>query len=86
VSFKDDLSSEVNAIFRGAWDVQDAVKVPAAEDLRLNQNHAKRLEDAVVLYADLDGMPWGINMWERRSWIPMNNKGIYCTSHHRVLV
>lgn len=55
MGFKDDLAREVSSIFSGSWDVQDANKVPAPEDLRLNQNHAKRLDDAVVLYADLDG-------------------------------
>jgi class 3 adenylate cyclase len=65
VSFKDDLTLEVTAIFAGTWDVQDATKVPAPEDLRLNQNHAKRLDDAVILYADLDG---STNMVDQHSW------------------
>jgi class 3 adenylate cyclase len=65
VSFRDDLQAELRAIFPRAWDVQDANKVPVAEDLRLNQNHAKRLDDAVVLYADLDG---STNMVDAYSW------------------
>jgi class 3 adenylate cyclase len=55
VSFKDDLSAEVKEIFRLQWATEKAEQVPLPEDIRLNQNHAKHLEDAVVLYADLDG-------------------------------
>lgn len=55
MGFKEELSAEVRAIFLGSWDVQEANKVPAPQDLRLNQNHAKRLDQAVVMYADLEG-------------------------------
>lgn len=65
MSFKEDLSAEVRTTFVGKWDVQDANKVPAPEELRLNQNHAKRLADAVVLYADLDG---STSMVDKHSW------------------
>lgn len=65
MTFHEDLSAEVRAIFIKSWDVQDADKVPAPEDLRLNQNHAKRLTDAVVLYADLDG---STNMVDQHAW------------------
>jgi class 3 adenylate cyclase len=65
VSFKNDLTAEVRSIFISPWEVQDANQVPAPEDLRLNQNHAKRLEDAVVLYADLDG---STSMVDQHSW------------------
>jgi uridylate cyclase len=66
VSFKDDLKSEVHAIFHALWgEPEKAVKVPAPEDIRLNQNHAKLLSDAVVLYADLDG---STNMVDNEKW------------------
>lgn len=55
MGFKDDLSAEVKSTFAQAWDVQKTDSVPAPEDLRLNANHAKDLEKATVLYADLDG-------------------------------
>lgn len=55
MGLKDDLSAEVKSTFAQAWDVQRTERVPAPEDLRLNTNHAKDLEKATVLYADLDG-------------------------------
>lgn len=55
MGLKDDLSAEVKSTFAQAWDVQKTESVPAPEDLRLNANHAKDLEKATVLYADLDG-------------------------------
>lgn len=55
MSLKDDLAAEVAATFRARWDEETTTVVPAAEDLRLNANHAKNLEGATVLYADLDG-------------------------------
>ena len=55
MGLKDDLSAEVKSTFAQAWEVQKTESVPAPEDLRLNANHAKDLEKATVLYADLDG-------------------------------
>lgn len=55
MGLKDDLTDEVESTFRLQWEEQTAEKVPAAEDLRLNANHAKDLQAATVLYADLDG-------------------------------
>lgn len=55
MSLKDDLAAEVAATFKAGWDQESTTTVPAAEDLRLNANHAKNLEGATVLYADLDG-------------------------------
>jgi len=51
VTLKDDLSSDVRAIFRSAWDERDGDKVPEPEDLGLG-NDAVKLQ-ATVLYADL---------------------------------
>jgi class 3 adenylate cyclase len=39
--------------------------VPNAEDLRLNSNHAKDLNAATVLYADLDG---STDMVDTKKW------------------
>ncbi|WMY09625.1 adenylate/guanylate cyclase domain-containing protein [Paraburkholderia phenoliruptrix] len=55
MALEDDLRSWVKDTFRLQWDVETTTAVPDAEDLRLNTNHAKDLEEAVVLYADLDG-------------------------------
>jgi len=55
MTLKTDLESQVNDTFMLPWDVQKTNDVPAPVDLRLNANHAKDLETATVLYADLDG-------------------------------
>ncbi|MBC8745910.1 class 3 adenylate cyclase [Paraburkholderia sp. WC7.3g] len=55
MALEDDLRSWVKDTFRLQWDEETTTAVPNAEDLRLNTNHAKDLEEAVVLYADLDG-------------------------------
>lgn len=65
MGLKDDLASEVKATFSQQWDVQETKSVPAPEDLRLNANHAKDLETATVLYADLDG---STNMVDGYQW------------------
>ena len=65
MGLKDDLTAEVKATFAAQWEVQTAMAVPAAEDLRLNANHAKDLETATVLYADLDG---STNMVDGFGW------------------
>jgi class 3 adenylate cyclase len=55
MGLKEDLTNEVMGIFASTWDTETTKNVPASEDLRLNANHAKDLEMATVLYADLDG-------------------------------
>jgi len=54
MALKDDLESEVNQIFREQWEVVTTQDIPDPDQLRLN-NHAKNLETATVLYADIDG-------------------------------
>lgn len=51
---REELETSIADIFREAWDVVSTRTVPNPEDLRLS-NHAKELEEATVLYADLDG-------------------------------
>lgn len=65
MGLKDDLVAEIRATFSKQWDVQETQTVPAAEDLRLNANHAKDLSTATVLYADLDG---STNMVDNYKW------------------
>jgi class 3 adenylate cyclase len=54
VALCEDLKSEVAQILSEAWSVTSTSNVPDPDQLRLS-NHAKDLETATVLYADLDG-------------------------------
>lgn len=65
MSLKQSLESDVGRTFREQWEVQTAGGVPAPENLRLGSNHAKDLEKATVLYADLDG---STNMVDQYDW------------------
>lgn len=65
MGLKDDLTKEVKETFAAQWDVQKAIAVPAEADLRLNANHAKNLDTATVLYADLDG---STSMVDKYDW------------------
>lgn len=64
MSLKDDLTVSVKKIFADQWDVEKTDDVPDSEDLRLNSNHAKDLEKATVLYADLDGSTKMVDKFE----------------------
>lgn len=55
MTLKDTLTSEIELSFSSNWQVETAQNVPAPDDLRLNANHAKDLDFATVLYADIDG-------------------------------
>ena len=55
MSLKEELEAQVKATFSLRWDLQKTDNIPGPEDLRLNANHAKDLETATVLYADLEG-------------------------------
>ena len=65
MGLKEDLIAEVNQTFKNQWDVQKTTNVPDPEDLQLNSNHAKDLESATVLYADIDG---STNMVDKCKW------------------
>lgn len=65
MGLKDDLAAEVKKTFATQWEFQKTDSVPAPEDLRLNANHAKDLENATVLYADLDE---STNMVDSYDW------------------
>lgn len=64
MAFKEDLESEVKQILKDQWTVETTKGVPDPDQLRLS-NHAKDLETATVLYADLDG---STNMVEHHDW------------------
>jgi uridylate cyclase len=51
MSLSDDLTNEVNRIFRERWETTDGVVVPDTADIALG-NQARKL-DATVLYADM---------------------------------
>jgi class 3 adenylate cyclase len=65
MGLKDDLTAQVNETFQTTWDEQETKEVPEPIGLRLDKNHAKNLEAATVLYADLDG---STQMVEDYSW------------------
>jgi class 3 adenylate cyclase len=65
MALADDLTAWVKETFKQPWEEEKTVGVPKPEDLRLNANHAKNLEEAVVLYADLDG---STDMVDRYKW------------------
>lgn len=65
MSLKTDITKDIESIFKTRWTVQKTETVPAPEDLLLNSNHAKDLETATVLYADLDG---STKMVDSKSW------------------
>lgn len=64
MTLKTDLQTEVAQIYAGVWDENKTENVPDPTDVRLN-NHAKNLETATVLYADLDG---STNMVDDYPW------------------
>lgn len=66
MALADDLKKWVGDTFTSEWEVQETTGVPNPEDLRLNSNHAKDLNAATVLYADLDGSTDMVNTmkWE----------------------
>lgn len=61
MALKDDLIAEVREIFTSRWDEQSTNGIPDPEDLRLG-NHAKDLQWATVLYADLKGSTSMVDM------------------------
>lgn len=65
MSLKEELEAQVKATFSQQWDIQKTENIPAPEDLRLNANHAKDLETATILYADLDG---STSMVDGKTW------------------
>ena len=65
MNLKKKLDEDVQKTFREQWEVQVTTSVPAADDLRLNSNHAKDLETATVLYADLNG---STKMVDQHDW------------------
>ena len=63
MSLKEDLDSQVRKIFSDVWTTEKTAGAPNPEDLRLN-NHAKNLDQATVLYADLDGSTDMVNKYK----------------------
>lgn len=64
MGLKDDLDDELGLIFLLTWDDQETYNIPEPDDLRLT-NHAKKLKEATVLYADMNG---STNMVDNHEW------------------
>lgn len=64
MALKDELIEQVGKIFREQWSVRDGRVVPEAKDVAF-ANEAVKLEDAVVLYADMSGSTALVNI---ESW------------------
>lgn len=64
MALKDDLTSDVKAIFENPWTQTTGRVVPVPSAVGLG-NKATLLEQAVVLYADLDG---STNMVDKMKW------------------
>lgn len=64
MALKEDLETQVKKIFADQWDEEKTATVPDPDKLRLD-NHAKNLETATVLYADLNG---STNMVDQYAW------------------
>ncbi len=64
MALKEDLESEVKQILKESWTVESTNGVPDPDQLRLS-NHAKNLDTATVLYADLNG---STNMVDNYQW------------------
>lgn len=65
MALADDLEKEVRKTFNTSWTEETTEDVPDPEDLLLNSNHSKKIEEATILYADLDG---STNMVDTLSW------------------
>ncbi|MBP9155915.1 MAG: adenylate/guanylate cyclase domain-containing protein [Xanthomonadales bacterium] len=55
MSFATDIESEVKRIFRQQWVTSKTTAVPEPDDIALERNVAKSIDDGTVLYADLSG-------------------------------
>lgn len=55
MSFATDVETEVKRIFRESWTTEKTKIVPEPKDIALESNHAKEIDFASVLYADLSG-------------------------------
>lgn len=83
MTLKTELLAEANKTLTAKWDEQVTTNIPAPEDLSLNSNHAKHLESATVLYADLDGSTNMVNdyIW----WFSAEIYKIYLRSAAQII-
>lgn len=65
MTLKESLINEIGNTLNDRWTEDVAIVVPSPENILLNDNHAKLLEKAVVLYADLDG---STSMVDKSNW------------------
>lgn len=65
MAFSDDLRMEVARIFKESWAETTANDVPEPKNVPLGSNAASLLDEATVMYADLDG---STSMVDTQSW------------------
>ena len=65
MALNDDLISQACDTLQSTWIEEETESVPEPKQLLLNSNHAKSLDLATVLYADLNG---STNMVDNYSW------------------
>lgn len=79
MALHDDLFEEVDKIFRTTWNVRDGRQVPESEDLALG-NETVRLEDAVVLYADMAGSTRLVDIYKWHFAAEIYKAFLYCAA------
>jgi class 3 adenylate cyclase len=76
---KDELIEQVSKIFREQWTERDGRVVPEAEDVAL-ANEGVKLEDAVVLYADMSGSTTLVNVETWQFAAEVYKTYLYCAA------
>ena len=80
MALADYMKKWVGETFTAAWEVQETTGVPNSDDLRLNSNHAKDLNAATVIYADLDGSTDMVNTKKWEFSTPIYKTFLKCAS------
>jgi class 3 adenylate cyclase len=61
MALKDDITAEVDSIFRGDWTKRDGYVVPQPKDVGLTSNDGVTFDSVAVLYADLSASTQMVN-------------------------
>ncbi|MDP2816633.1 MAG: adenylate/guanylate cyclase domain-containing protein [Rectinemataceae bacterium] len=79
MALKDELIEQVAKIFREQWKERDGRVVPETDDVAL-ANEAVKLEDAVVLYADMSGSTALVNSKTWKFAAEVYKTFLYCAA------